>query len=525
MRAWLLAVVVLFATLLAPGGVLAAPTMGPRASLDERATPRRAMETFLRAAADGNLEHAAECLDLRGVPATRRPIEGPLLARDLAAVLERRLPVDLARLSDDPEGDAADGPGTDLVGTIALDQEAVPIVLTRSRAEGGAFVWQISRATVALIPALRADQAESWWLSRVPPVLVRLRFGGLAAFQWLGLLVATIASAWGARLLGALLTRALERLARRTQTAWDDAISGASGSLRIGLAALLMKAAFAPLELRGTAAVVTAFLTTTLLIVGVAVFLIRLVNTGADAVEARLPEDTIGELRTRGVRTQLVVTRRIASLLVGFLAVAVTLLQFEVVRSVGMSLLASAGIAGVVLGFAAQKSLGGIIAGIQISITQPIRIGDLVVMETETGIVEEITLTFVVVRLLDERRLIVPIARVLDQPFQNWTKVGATLLVLVTVQADPRVPVAKVREELVRLASAHTLWDKRECLLQVVEVTDRAVTLRATVSVARAEDMFVFRADLREGLLTYLQGLEGGLYLARPSPQELRPAT
>jgi small-conductance mechanosensitive channel len=481
----------------------------------ERSTPRRTMETFLRAAHAGDYERAAQCLDLRAIPTAKRPLQGATLARDLTLVLDRKLWIDPARLSDDPEGDPADGPGSDLVGTLLLDDDPIPISLTKGKTDAGATVWLLSKTTVSMIPALYAVYGEHWLAERMPASL-QPRFFELALWQWIGVVVALFLGYWGGHFTGGMLGGIVERLARRTRATWDDAVAIASrGPMRWVLGTILLKILIAPLGLNVPAQLLADRLTTTFLIVATAAFIVRVIHTGADVFEARLPEDTVGELASRGVRTQLLVARRIASLVVSVVAAAVVLIQFEFVRSIGMSLLASAGFAGVVLGFAAQKSLAGVIAGIQLSMTQPIRIGDMVVIEQETGHIEEINLTFVVVRTWDDRRFIVPIARFLEHPFQNWTKKGSALLGAVNLHADPTLPIDPVREELKRLCAAHPSWDRREAKLQVAECTDQVMLLRAVVSCGHADDLYDFRCDIREGLVRFLRNLDGGAYLPR----------
>ena len=156
----------------------------------------------------------------------------------------------------------------------------------------------------------------------------------------------------------------------------------------------------------------------------------------------------------RAVRTQLAVLRRVLVVVVWILATAALLMQFTVVRTVGVSLLASAGVAGVVLGLAAQKSIGALLAGIQLSITQPIRIGDSVLVEGEFGTVEEISLTYVVVRTWDLRRLLIPVTQFLEKPFQNWSKGGVEMLGPVVLQVDWTTDIDAVRKELARVLAA-----------------------------------------------------------------------
>jgi small-conductance mechanosensitive channel len=210
-------------------------------------------------------------------------------------------------------------------------------------------------------------------------------------------------------------------------------------------------------------------------------------------------------LKARQVQTQLRVLERIAIFVIVVIAAAAMLMTFEPVRQVGVSILASAGIIGIVVGFAAQKSLGNLIAGIQIAITQPLRLDDVVIVEGEWGRIEEITLTYVVVRIWDQRRLVVPITHMIEKPFQNWTRTTAELLGTVYIYADYTVPVDRVRSELHRILEASELWDRRVWGLLVTNATERTVELRALMSTAGSSAAWNLRCHVREKLLEFLQ--------------------
>ncbi|MHB8057760.1 MAG: mechanosensitive ion channel family protein [Desulfuromonadaceae bacterium] len=210
-------------------------------------------------------------------------------------------------------------------------------------------------------------------------------------------------------------------------------------------------------------------------------------------------------LKARAVSTQIKVLIKIAMVLIIIIAGATMLMTFDKVRQVGMSLLASAGIAGIIIGFAAQRSLATLIAGIQIAITQPIRLDDVVIVEGEWGRIEEITLTYVVVCIWDFRRLVVPITYFLEKPFQNWTRVSANLLGTVTLHCDYRVPVAAVRAELQNILEGSALWDGKASGLVVLDATDKTVVLRAMVSSKNSGDGWDLRCHVREKLVEFLQ--------------------
>jgi small-conductance mechanosensitive channel len=174
------------------------------------------------------------------------------------------------------------------------------------------------------------------------------------------------------------------------------------------------------------------------------------------------------------------------------------------VRQFGTSILASAGIAGIVIGFAAQKTLGNVLAGIQIALTQPLLIDDIVMVEGEFGQIEEITLTYVTVRTWDLRRLVVPITQFVEKPFQNWSRVSSELLGTVILYLDYQAPMGELRKELKRLVENNPKWDKRVCGLQVTDAKQSTIEVRALVSGADPGKLGDLRAEVREGLINFL---------------------
>jgi small-conductance mechanosensitive channel len=210
-------------------------------------------------------------------------------------------------------------------------------------------------------------------------------------------------------------------------------------------------------------------------------------------------------LKERKVQTQLRFIRRVVVAFVILLTVAAVLLSFENVRKIGAGLLTGVGIGGIIIGFAAQKSLGNLLAGFQIAFTQPIRIDDVLVVEGEWGKVEDITLTYVVVNLWDQRRLILPINYFIEKPFQNWTRNSAELLGSVFLYVDYTCPFDEVRKELDRLLKATDLWDKRVGVLQVTEAKEKTVELRILVSAQNSSKVFDLRCYVRENLIKFVQ--------------------
>ncbi|MEI7933897.1 MAG: mechanosensitive ion channel domain-containing protein [Chlorobiaceae bacterium] len=240
-------------------------------------------------------------------------------------------------------------------------------------------------------------------------------------------------------------------------------------------------------------------------IIGVSWFIMRLLMVLEQFILWHFAA-TVGENEaTRKIATPVNLARKILNVLCVLLAISGVLMTFDTVRQVGLSILASAGIVGVMLGFAAQKSLTTLISGIQIAITQPISIGDEVIVENEKGIIEEITLTYVVVQLWDQRRMIVPITWFIDRPFQNWTRTSPELLGTVFLYLDYAISPEAIRRELERIVSATPLWDKRLATLQVTNTTEKSVEIRALVSAANSSDVWELRCFVREQLIAFLR--------------------
>jgi small-conductance mechanosensitive channel len=232
---------------------------------------------------------------------------------------------------------------------------------------------------------------------------------------------------------------------------------------------------------------------------------VKIVYIIRDALLNRYDINTRDNVHARSMHTQMRMIANIIGVVIVLLTVSFILMSFSEVRHIGVSILASAGVIGIVIGFAAQKTLGNLIAGIQIAIAQPIRLDDVVIIEDEWGWIEEITLTFVVVRIWDLRRLVVPISYFLEKPFQNWTRTSADLLGAVLIYADYTIPVKDIRDELTRILKNSSLWDKKVNVLQVTNMTERTVELRALMSAADSSSLWDLRCEVRERLLEFLQ--------------------
>jgi small-conductance mechanosensitive channel len=243
---------------------------------------------------------------------------------------------------------------------------------------------------------------------------------------------------------------------------------------------------------------------TLLLIFSVAWIAVQFVKAGSYYLQGKLDIGVSDNLKARKGLTQIRVFKGIANTIIVILAIAVGLLTFNQVRTIGISLLTSAGVIGIIVGFAAQKSLSMILAGIQLAITQPIRLDDIVIVEDEWGRIEEITLTYVVVKIWDERRLILPVTWFLEKPFQNWTHNSADITGSVFLYVDYNFPVESIRDALPELLKNNSDWDGRMWNVQVTKTTERYKEIRVLLTSSDASKNWDLRASIREQLIDYI---------------------
>ena len=241
-----------------------------------------------------------------------------------------------------------------------------------------------------------------------------------------------------------------------------------------------------------------------LFIVTLSFLIVHGINAMQAALLSRQRLDLPDNLSARRIYTQVSVIRKVIVTAVVIIATGSVLMLFDPVRQFGTSILASAGIAGIVIGFAAQRTLGNVLAGIQIALTQPLLIDDIVVVEGEFGQIEEITLTYVTVRTWDLRRVILPITYFVEKPFQNWSRVSTDLLGAVVLYLDYQAPIGELRKGLKRLVENNPKWDRKVCGLQVTDTKQNTIEVRALVSSTDAGKLSDLRCDVREGLIEFL---------------------
>ncbi len=250
------------------------------------------------------------------------------------------------------------------------------------------------------------------------------------------------------------------------------------------------------------------FITTTInifIILSFCSVLIRLINVAQDMLFIRYDINISNNLRARKIRTQIIYVKKVAIVVLVTLCLSLILLSFPGVRKFGTTILAGAGVAGIIIGFALQKSLVNLFAGIQIAFTQPIKIDDAVVVEKEWGWIEEINLTYVVVRLWDLRRLVLPITYFTENPFQNWTRNNAQILGSVFLYVDYSMPLEPLRKHFEKVLSETRLWDQQTQVLQVTDTTEKTMTIRLLMTAQNSPTAFDLRCYVREKMIEFIQ--------------------
>lgn len=329
------------------------------------------------------------------------------------------------------------------------------------------------------------------------------------AFSWAPYWVSSVAVLVGSAAIALVLynwtLRLLARLGRRWGTLPQMLIDRGRGPVAALLLILVLGAALpaAYFSYPVTMALGHALLVAFILAMGWA--LNNALVLGATIYTARFRVDIADNLLARKHVTQVRILQRAAQVLILIVAVGTALMTIEAVRQFGVSLFASAGAAGLVVGLAARPVLSNLLAGIQIAIAQPIRVEDAVVVEGEWGWIEEINSTYVVVRIWDLRRLILPLTYFIEKPFQNWTHHSADLLGSVHLNVDWTVPVDRLREKLKEVVQDNKLWDGKVQVLQVVEATGPMVQLRILVSARNSGQAWDLRCQVREQMVKFLQ--------------------
>jgi small-conductance mechanosensitive channel len=314
----------------------------------------------------------------------------------------------------------------------------------------------------------------------------------------------------GAALIALLIYRvvysALRRVAARTTSIADESFirhSAHPAKLIFPVVAIFLVTPGLPLEHEAIGNLRHALVI--ILIGAVAWLLVSLLNVIEDLFAARYRTDVSNNLQARRIKTQVKVLRRISTVVVVVVGLAAALMTFPSIWNIGAGLFASAGAAGLVIGLAARPTLSNLLAGIQIALTEPIRLDDVVIVEGEWGWIEDIQTTYVVVRIWDLRRLVLPLSYFIEKPFQNWTRESSEILGTVFLNVDYTVPVEEVRRELHQILKSSEMWDGKVWNLQVTNATEHTVELRALMSAVDSGKAWDLRCYVRERLIGFLQ--------------------
>jgi small-conductance mechanosensitive channel len=312
-----------------------------------------------------------------------------------------------------------------------------------------------------------------------------------------------------AAILALLLHAALLWLARRAmgerETFLRTVLAATTGPTRVGLLLLALAIALPATPLAGGIAGLLARLLGLATICLLGWIALTALHIGADLYLGRYRLDLPDNLLARKHITQVRILERVVTVVIVLVTIGFALLTFDAVRQFGVTLFASAGVAGIIAGLAARPVLSNFFAGVQIAVAQPIRIDDAVIVENESGSIEEITFSYVVVKLWDLRRMVVPLSYFIEKPFQNWTRTGGELIGSIFFYVDHTAPVEAIREKLMEIVAQSKLWNGKIANLQVSDCKETSIELRALVSADTASAAWDLRCEVREKLISYLQ--------------------
>jgi small-conductance mechanosensitive channel len=298
----------------------------------------------------------------------------------------------------------------------------------------------------------------------------------------------------------------LETWKTRTVNLWNELFIQLAGKiLRILIVVISVDWVITRLNLSMPAQPIMTQIINIVFIIAIALVFYEIVQVGEKTILKQYGLDTTNNLQARKIHTHVRVIGRILYSLIAFFTLISILMLFKSVRDLGASLLASAGVAGIVLGFAVQKTIANFFAGIQIALTQPIRMDDVVVIEGEWGRIEEITLTYVILHIWDDRRLVIPLSYFIEKPFQNWTRLSSKLIGAVFIWVDYTVPLEELRKMLKDVIETQPLWDQRLWNLQVTDSNEQAMQLRILVTAKDSAQLWDLRCAIREKVVIYLQ--------------------
>ncbi|KQC34340.1 mechanosensitive ion channel protein [Nonlabens sp. YIK11] len=489
-------------------------------------TPQATLEEFVQACRDERFEDAAYALNLNRMPSNLTIEDAAVLAEKLYFVMNQRVNIEWGSISDRPDGQIDIQTATNKAiagsprrsvhfGELDLEGRDASLRLQRVKYKDFGAFWLISADTVENIEELYRIYGPRQ-LELMMPEWARFGVLGLPVWKILGTLILIGLSF----LIGKLGSYIVRRLCRKSRFAWLKVV-GKNLATPSGFAIAVL---FFYITLNSLISFSGPFASWlySLLLITVISSITWLIMKFIDSFMIYIAENRIGDTnpeensQARQMLTYVSVARRVVTFVVIIIGITVIISQFRSLEKLGISLLASAGVLTVVLGIAAQSTLGNIIAGIQIALTSPAKIGDTVIINDDWGYVEDIRFTYMVVRTWDQRRLVIPLKYVISNIFENWSMTNPHQVRPIIVHADYRIDVQKVREKYESLLRNHELWDgEHEPVIQVVEAGEDTIEMRALCSGKDASTTWDLHCELREQLVAFIADLEDGLYLTK----------
>ncbi|MGB5943527.1 MAG: mechanosensitive ion channel domain-containing protein [Leeuwenhoekiella sp.] len=489
-------------------------------------TPQATLEHFIFSSRNSDFEAAAYALNYNLMPLDFNMDQAKEMAEKLYFVLNQRVAVEWSSISDRPDGQVdiqtttnqaiAGAPRRSIVfGEVFLKDRDVILRLQRIKYEDYGAFWLISADAVENIDALYQAYGPLK-LDRWMPSWARLQFLGLPIWKFLGTLLLAVLSF----LVGKLSVYIFKFLFKKTKWAWFG-VMREKLTIPIGVAIGVLFFYITLNELISFGGEYSSLVYSFLLVIVICA-IAWLIMRFIDSLMLYVAQHRIGDASpedndsARQMLTYISVARRVATFLIIIVAIVVILGQFRYLEKLGISLLASAGVMTVVLGIAAQSTLGNIIAGLQIALTRPAKIGDTVIIQDDWGYVEDIRFTYMVVRTWDMRRLVIPLRWVINNIFENWSMTSAQQVRGILLHADYRINVQAVREKFEELLKASEDWDEElPPKVQVTEVTDDSIVIRALCSGKDASTTWDLHCKLREELVAFIAQLEDGMHLTK----------
>jgi len=489
-------------------------------------SPQATLEHFIVSARNNNFEDAAFVLNLNLLPDNITIEDATTLAQKLYFVLNQRVSIDWNGLSDRPDGQTDISTATNkaiagkprrsvVFGEIDLNGKDVVLRLQRVKYKDFGAFWMISANTVENIEPLYEVYGPRE-LDKMMPDWARLKVWNMPIWKFAGTLFLLFLSYY----VGKLVVYVVRKLFLKSDKTWMAKIAkklATPAGIAIGvLIFYILLNKF--ISFSGSFASTLYAILLIVVIGAVTWFIMRFIDYFMVYVAENKIGDTSPEENSeaRMMLTYISVARRIVTFLVIIIGAIVIFSQFRSLEKLGISLMASAGVATVILGIAAQSTLGNIIAGIQIAITKPARIGDTVVIKDDWGYVEDIRFTYMVVRTWDLRRLVVPLKFIVSNTFENWSMTSAHQIRPIILFADYRIDVSKIRSKFKELLENSEDWDNDSPpVVQVVDVTEKAIKIRALCSAKDASTTWDLHCKLREELVSYIAKLENGIHLSK----------